>query len=133
MADDVEIVRAAYEAFNRGDESFLEYLDPEVEFIPAAQFVEGPVHGIDELRHLLDTFNEAFDEIQWVPVRIEEGRKEGEVVVVLDVHTRGRGSGAEVTVRVAHHVQVRDGKLIWGKVYPKAEEGLQAAGLKPDA
>ena len=134
MSDsDVELVSAAYAAFNRGGESFLEYLDPEVEWIPAAQFVEGPVHGIDELRALLDTFREAFEEIRWEPQRVVEASEPGEVLVLIETITRGRGSGVEIRVRVAHLVRVRNGKIVWGKVYPDAEEGMRAAGLDPAA
>jgi ketosteroid isomerase-like protein len=126
---DVELVSAAYAAFNRGGESFLEYLDPEVEWIPAAQFVQGPVKGIDELRRLLDTFREAFEEIRWEPQRVLRASEPGEVLVLIETVTRGRGSGAEIRVSVAHLVRVRDGRLVWGKVYPDADEGLRAAGL----
>ena len=134
MSDsDVELVSAAYAAFNRGGESFLEYLDPEVEWIPAAQFVQGPVHGIDELRGLLDTFRDAFEEIRWEPERVVEASEPGEVLVLIETVTRGRGSGAEIRVRVAHLVRVRNGKVVWGKVYPDAAEGLRAAGIDPAA
>ena len=134
MSDsDVELVSAAYAAFNRGGESFLEYLDPEVEWIPAAQFVQGPVHGIDELRGLLDTFRDAFEEIRWEPERVVEASEPGEVLVLIETITRGRGSGVEIRVRVAHLVRVRNGKIVWGKVYPDAEEGLRAAGIDPAA
>ena len=132
MSDsDVELVSAAYAAFNRGGESFLEYLDPEVEWIPAAQFVQGPVHGIDELRGLLDTFRDAFEEIRWEPQRVVEASEPGEVLVLIETVTRGRGSGVEIRLRVAHLVRVRNGKIVWGKVYPDADAGLEAAGLDP--
>ena len=132
MSDSVvELVSAAYAAFNRGGESFLEYLDPEVEWIPAAQFVQGPVHGIDELRGLLDTFRDAFEEIRWEPQRVVEASEPGEVLVLIETITRGRGSGVEIRVRVAHLVRVRNGKIVWGKVYPDADAGLEAAGLDP--
>ncbi len=130
---DVETVRAAYQAWNRGDDTFLEHLDPEVEWIPAAQFVEGPVRGREGVRRLLETFTEAFEEIRWEPVRIVDGAGEGEVVAVLDTKSRGRGSGAEIVVRVAHLVRVRDGKVVWGKVYPDAADGLRAAGIEDPA
>lgn len=133
MSADVETVRAAYEAWNRGDGSFFEYLDPDVEWIPAAQFVEGPVHGLDGVRRLADTFTEAFEKILWKPVRIAEGVEEGQVVAVLDSESRGKGSGAEVKVRVAHVLRVREGKVVWGKVYSDASEGLRAAGLEPES
>jgi ketosteroid isomerase-like protein len=132
-AADVELVSAAYAAFNGGGDSFLQYIDPEVEWIPAAQFVEGPVHGVDELRALLDTFREAFEEIRWEPDRVVEASEPGEVLVLIETVTRGRGSGVEIRVRVAHLVGVQNGKIVWGKVYPDAEEGMRAAGLDPAA
>jgi ketosteroid isomerase-like protein len=132
-AADVELVSAAYAAFNGGGDSFLQYIDPEVEWIPAAQFVEGPVHGVDELRALLDTFREAFEEIRWEPDRVVEASEPGEVLVLIETVTRGRGSGVEIRVRVAHLVRVQNGKIVWGKVYPDAEEGMRAAGLDPAA
>ena len=132
MSADADTVRAAYEAFNRGDhDSFFEYMDADIEWIPAAQFLEGPVHGREGVRELLETFTDAFEEIRWTPVQVLDGAEEGEVVAVLDTQTRGKGSGAEVTVRVAHVVRVRDGKVVWGKVYPNAAEGLRAAGIEP--
>jgi ketosteroid isomerase-like protein len=131
LSTDVETVRAAYEAWNRADGSFLEYLDPEVEWIPAAQFLEGPVKGIDALKRLLDTFTDAFEEVRWTPVRILEGAQAGEVVAILDTESRGKESGAEVKVRVAHLLRVRGGKVVWGKIYPNADEGLRAAGIEP--
>jgi len=130
---EVETAHAAYEAFSRGDGSFFEFLDAEVEWHPAAHFIEGPVHGHDELRRLLDSFRQAFEELRWEPLRIEQGTEAGEVVAVVDVVTKGRGSGAEGRVRVAHLLRFRDGKLIWGKVYPNAAEGLTAAGVDPSA
>ena len=131
--EDIETVRAAYEAFNRGDESFFEYLDPEVEWLPPAQFLGGTVKGVDGLKDLLASFTDAFEEIRWVPVQLFETDREGEVLVLIDVHTRGKGSGVEVTVRVAHLVRVHDGKVFWGKVYPDADEGMRVGGIEPPA
>ena len=130
-AADVETTRAAYASFNRGDGSFFELLDEKVEVIPAAQFVGGPARGHDEVRRLMESFTQAFEEIRWEPVRIVESSKPGDVVAQVDVHTRGRGSGAEVTVRVAHITSVRDGKVTRLEVFPKAEDGLRAAGVEP--
>ena len=128
---DVAVLRAGYEAFNRGDlDAFFETVDPDIEWIPGAQLM-GTVHGAKEMRRMFENFTDAFDQIHLTPIRIEQGVEEGQVVAVVDTTTRGKGSGAQVTVRVAHLVRVRDGKVVWGKVYPKAGEGLSAAGLDP--
>jgi ketosteroid isomerase-like protein len=128
--EDLETVRAAYAAFNRGDDSFFEYFDPEVEWIPPAQFVTGSVKGITGLKDLLDTLTDAFEQIQWKPVQLFETGRDGEVFALLDNYTRGKGSGAEVTVRVAHLLRLRDGKLVWGRSYSDVEEGMRVAGLE---
>ncbi len=131
MSSDLETVRAAYEAWNRADGSFFEYLDPEIEWIPPDNFVGGPVKGHDEVRRLADSVTQSFEEMRWIPVDILEGAEQGQVVAVLDNETRGKGSGAELKVRVAHVWRLRDGKIFWGKSYPDAAEGLRAAGREP--
>jgi uncharacterized protein len=129
---DVDVIRSGYEAFNRGDlDAFFETVDPDIEWTPGALLLEGTIHGSDEMRRMFESFMEAFEEIRFAPVLIEEGVEDGQVVGVVDTTTRGKGSGAEVTVRVAHLLRLRDGKVVWGRVYPKASEGLSAAGLDP--
>jgi ketosteroid isomerase-like protein len=133
LADDIETIRAAYDAFNRGDGSIFEYFDPDVEWVPAPQFIENaPVRGIEGMRRLLETYTEPFEEVHWIPVRIEKGAEEGLFVAVIDAEVRGAGSGAEVGTRVAHLIRMRDGKLVWGRVYPNPSEGLRAAGVDPE-
>ena len=133
-AEEVESVRRVYETFNdRREDVVAECLDPDVEVIPAAQFVGGPARGHDEVRRMIDTFTEAFEQIRWDPVRIVESSEPGDVVALVDIYTRGRGSGAEVTVRVAHITSLRDGKVTRLHVFPKAEDGWKAAGLDPAA
>jgi ketosteroid isomerase-like protein len=128
--EDLETVRAAYSAWNRGDDSFFEYVDPSVEWIPPPQFVSGSVKGITGLKELLASITDAFEHVQWQPVQLFETGRDGEVFALLDNYTRGKGSGAEVTVRVAHLLRLRDGKLVWGRSYADVEEGMRAAGLE---
>ena len=129
--EDRETVRAAYAAWNRGDDSFFEYIDLEMEWIPPDQFVGGTIRGREGLRDLLASFTDAFEKVEWEPVQLFDTGRDGEVLVLVDNHTRGKGSGAEVVARVAHLLRLRDGKLVWGQSFANAEEGFRAAGLEP--
>ncbi|MGH2982353.1 MAG: nuclear transport factor 2 family protein [Solirubrobacterales bacterium] len=105
-----------------------------VEWHPTEQFPEpGPVHGHEGMRRFFASFEQVFGEVRMEPSRIERGAEPGEVFVVIEMLARGKGSGAEVTIRIAHRLKLRDGKVVWGKVYGNAEEGLRAAGLEPSA
>ena len=49
------------------------------------------------------------------------------VVVAVRLSGRGRESGVELEMHVAHLWTVRDGKVVRGDVYRTADEALEAA------
>jgi ketosteroid isomerase-like protein len=128
--EDLETVRDAYAAFNRGGDSFFDYFDPQVEWIPPQEFLGGPVKGIAAFKDLLASLTDSFEQVEWRPVQLFETGRDGEVFALLDNYTRGKGSGAEVTVRVAHLLRLRDGKLVWGRSFSDVEEGMRVAGIE---
>jgi ketosteroid isomerase-like protein len=67
---------------------------------------------------------ERFDQI---PERfIDSG---DEVIVVVRVETKGRGSGIELSQRTAVHFTFRNGKLLRGVGYTDVTSALEAVGL----
>jgi ketosteroid isomerase-like protein len=44
--------------------------------------------------------------------------------VIATTHTRGRGSGAEVSVPVAHLIRVRDGRIVRFQVFTDREGAI---------
>jgi ketosteroid isomerase-like protein len=57
---------------------------------------------------------------------------DGRVVIVMTMHARGKGSGAELAERTAHIWTVRDGRLLRNELYREPEEALRELGLSPD-
>jgi ketosteroid isomerase-like protein len=129
--ENVETVRNAFEAFNRGDQERMAALvDPEVEF-------HGTVGGLEEGRvargqpEIDETF-EAEDLEAW-----EERRLEPEdfidagdsVVVLVHEYRRGRGSGVELESDTAIVFGLRDGRVVRIQGYMNRAEALEAAGL----
>ncbi len=128
----VETVRVAFEAFNRGDqERMAELVDPEVEF-------HGTVGGLEEGRvargqSQIDETFEAEDLEAWEERRLEpeEFIDAGDSVVVL-VHEyrRGRGSGVELESDTAIVIGLRDGRVVRIQGYMDRAAALEAAGLR---
>jgi ketosteroid isomerase-like protein len=123
----VELVRRLHQAFNRRDtETFLELLDPDVEWVPMMARLEGAVYrGRAEVERWLVGLDH-----DWVELRTDprEFRDLGEVVLILGTwHARARTSGlvldSEPAAWVAH---VREGKVIRQETFTDRAQALEA-------
>jgi uncharacterized protein len=125
----LEMVRAGYEAYNRGDiEAALAPLHPSIEWWPAAdEPITAPYRGHAGYRKLVAGAREAVPDLQ---LEVEELFATGECVVVC-VHFWGRGreSGVPVEIRETHVARLRDGKIIEVREYREKAEALAAVGL----
>ena len=126
--ENVEIVRAAIDAYNRGDhEAALKDAAPELEYDLSR--ATGPLPGVyarDQVVPFLSEFAE-----NWQSVRIEphEFIEVGEQVIVpWTAHMMGR-DGIEVQARVAWTWTIREGRVERLCMYQEREEALEAAGL----
>jgi uncharacterized protein len=129
----LKMVRAGYEAFNRGDmEAALAPLHPDIEWWPAAdEPITDPYRGHDGYRSLVAGIREAVPDLQ---VEVEELFVAGDrVVVCLRFSGRGRDSGVPVEIRETHVARLRDGKVIELREYREKDAALQAAGLRKQA
>ena len=126
--ENVETVRRIYDAFAEGDFArALEEGEPDFEWIPPEQDIQGPVQGKESLRRFLEDQNEAFEDFR---VEAEELKVRGDqVLAFIRVSGRGRGSGVEFDIRAANLWTFRGGRLIRGQVFPDRREALRAAGL----
>ena len=111
--EDVDTVRANYDAFNRGDvQTVLDSLDPEVEWIEpgGGAAPSGTFRGPDSVgREIFARVPETFDEFTAEP---DEFRDEGDRVVVTG-RFRGRSKGGEELDASFEHVnEIRDGKIV---------------------
>ena len=128
--ENVDIVRCANDAFNRGDvEGVLTFCaeDIDVEDLMNAPDVPSMVHDIQGLRQLLTAWVEAFDEFRGeVAEYIDAGNH---VVCVTDYYGKSR-EGLALHLRVANVFEVRDGKMVQVTLaYENRDQALEAVGL----
>jgi ketosteroid isomerase-like protein len=126
--EDVEIVRAAIDAWNRRDwDSALRDAAPDVEYDLSGAL--GPfrgVYGRDEIERAWADLTEGFADVRLEPHEfIEVGEH---VVVPWTFHAVGR-EGVEVESRVTFTFTIRNGSIARLRLYQELEEALGAAGL----
>jgi ketosteroid isomerase-like protein len=129
----LEVVRAIYEAWGRGDYSGTDWLDPEMELVD----VDGPepasAKGVAEVAALWAARLRAFDNFT---SGAEEIRSLGDgVFLVLLTNTgRGKSSGLEVgesAMPGVNVVHMRAGRILRLYAYWNRERALADLGLAP--
>jgi ketosteroid isomerase-like protein len=130
-AENIDVVRAATEAMQRGDaEGALAALDPEIEW-------HATVGGVDEGRvarghhEVAQGFLDYFEVWERIELRAEDFIDVGgeEVVVFFHEVAKGRKSGIVVETDTGTINTVRDGKIVRVRSYMDRDEALRAAGL----
>jgi ketosteroid isomerase-like protein len=127
--ENVEIVRAAIEAFNRRDgEGFGAFLADDAEIVPVRAALEGTVYrGRDAAARYCAAVEESWENLRW---EVEEIRDGGSWVLALGrIQGCGRGSGAVIDARGAWLARFRDGLVTNFRTYPDRGEALEAVGL----
>ena len=127
--ENVEVVRAGYEALNSGDLSAwlaTYHSDAELHELPGVP--DAAVYrGHPRMRSWAEGIMDTATEFRFDPRRFVEA---GEFVLVpVRVSARGRGSGAPVEMSLFHVFEVSEGKVrrVWG--YVDEAEALEAVGL----
>jgi ketosteroid isomerase-like protein len=125
----VELVRASFEAFGRGDfnAAFAAY-DTEVEWCTATDEPDSRTYrGLAELRafvaHLADPWTDRFGSATSFEDFIDCGDW---VVAPWSGRLHGHGSGIEIEVSETYAVQVRDGRIVRVDEYRTLEEAIGA-------
>jgi ketosteroid isomerase-like protein len=124
----VELARAGFEAFNRGDiAAVIELLDPDVEVHSVAEVgEEGTYHGHQGYLDWTTIWLEAWSEFSVELLEVEEVDDEN-VLVHTRQWGRGQGSGLEVEQRGVYLFTVRGGKAVRVHLYADRESALAAA------
>jgi ketosteroid isomerase-like protein len=126
--ENVEVVRAIYEAFNRRDWDAA-FRDADLEFALTTQ--RGPDAGTrrgrEEVVAFAEEYSGAFDALIWEPEEFFE--REDQVVAFVSIRSRPRGGGVDLVVRNGHVWTIHDGVVLSMESFPQPETALEAAGL----
>jgi ketosteroid isomerase-like protein len=127
--ENVEVVRSAYEAVNRGDvETVVSLSQPDVVLLALRSATEGAFRGHDGIRKYFRDNAETFEAFGF---DFREFRDLGEdrVLFVGEVWVRGRASGVTTRSSSASVVWLRDGKAIRIEDFGTPERALKAVGM----
>ena len=130
MSRNLAAAKRIYESRNRGDvDAVLAECGPDVEWHPHLAALSGqPVRGLDGVREYLTSLQEDWKSFRHEPEQFfDAGDK---VVVFIQIHARGRASGVDVEVPVAHVLTFERGKCLTFVSYHDRAEALRVAGLE---
>jgi ketosteroid isomerase-like protein len=135
-AENVELVRRGYEAFNQGDiQTTLALLDPRVEvhLAPETGEVLGPglspiYHGLDGFMEFVGQLQRGWQRVSWEPEDLLDAGDQ--VVVMVRMRARSRDGERELDQPMAHVCTMREGTLVRLDSYGDGAEALRAAGVE---
>lgn len=127
---DIDLIRSAYEALNRGDiEALVDVCDPDFQLDMSERvFNPATYDGHDGIRRFYGEVREVWEEFRWEPEALHDAGDQ--VVALLHSHGRGSGSGIEIDRDVAMVWTVREGRASALRFYLDQAEALKAAGLE---
>jgi len=123
----VEVVRRLIDAVD-DVEAALQYMHPELEFIPLRAKTEGAYYGHDGLRRFADDNDESFETFE--PHLELRELPDGRVLAWGSIHVIARGSGVEMDVPTGGLYDLRDGKVTRWEDFGSKEKALDAAGIR---
>ena len=129
MDAEIEAVKSAYAALNRGDiDGFIKDFDPHIERIEfEGSPMAGAFHGIEAVKAHVATGRTTWAEGACEPERfIVAGDK---IVVTCNVRVRLKDQTDWLEGRTADIYTFRDGKVIQFRTFADEQEALQWAGV----
>jgi ketosteroid isomerase-like protein len=128
--ENVEVVRRTWEAFMRGDESYLHEFEVSVEWTTAEDEPDPQTYrGIEGVRTLARTLFGELWERDFEILSIEYIDAEPFVIVPFRALVKARLSGVELEAEETHVYELRGGKVVRVREYRTKREALEAAGL----
>jgi ketosteroid isomerase-like protein len=127
--ENVEIIRAAWDAYNRGDrDAAFKDMAPDFQ-LDMSRSISPDQRGIIGL----DQIGQFWDEIgaHWESHRVEAEKfieTGDQVIVPTTVYGRGR-DGIELTAGIAFIYTLRDGAIVGMCMHQELQQALEAAGL----
>jgi ketosteroid isomerase-like protein len=125
--ENVEVVRAAFQAFERGDmEDLLRRCDESIAITQDAELLGASreQHGHDGVLEAFAIWPELWDDFR---VEILSVTDKGDQVMVRTLnHGRGKDSGAEVEMPFTFLFTLRAGKITAWRIFMREEDALEA-------
>jgi ketosteroid isomerase-like protein len=129
MAENAELLRSGYEAWNRDDcDSWLELLDPEIEIRTSGVFpdLSSVYQGRAGALRFWERFREAWAVFR---IEVEEMEERGDTVAAaIRFRATGVDSGVEVDMEFGHAIRVCDGlaiEFVTRRTFEEAREALR--------
>ena len=132
MPDEIARILRNYDTFHAAfsgedEQSFLEFLDEDVEWVPIMAALEGrSYHGHDGVRQWFADLRRDWETFQPHPEEIHE-LGDGHYLVLGHWRARGKESGVELAQAAAWLGHWRDGLMLRLETFTTQEEGLRAA------
>jgi ketosteroid isomerase-like protein len=126
--EDVEMVRASIDAWNRGNwDATLKDGAPSFEFDFSRSVGPGrAVYSLDQMRGFFHELDESWESLR---IEVDEFIEAGEHIVTPNtLYVRGR-DGIEVQARAAWVWTIRDGSITRLCFYQERQDALEAIGL----
>ena len=126
---DVMVVKAVFAAFAERDlERVLELIDPEVEFTPMTSDFAGrtePYRGHEGIREYFRDVSRVWDDLRLTP---RDYRDIGDLVLVTG-RVNARSAARIVDGSTGWIWRVRNGRVVYARVYASAADAEKAAGV----
>jgi ketosteroid isomerase-like protein len=126
--ENVEIVRAAIDAYNRGDiDAAFKDVAPDFEYDQTrAVGMDRGMFNLEEFQSLLATFTDSWESFT---IGADELIDAGEDVVMPFTNVARGREGIEVQARGIWVWTIRDGSVVRACLFQERQEALEAAGL----
>jgi ketosteroid isomerase-like protein len=124
--ENVEVVRAMYEAFARRDRrAILSHLDPAVRVYDRPVHPDASVHeGPEGFLHFAQTDWDAFEQVAYEPQELID--RGSYVVVPITQRGRGKRSALDIEESIVNVWKLRGGKCLELRIFSTIEEALDA-------
>jgi ketosteroid isomerase-like protein len=125
---DVEVVRAAFEQFSRGDFSAYALFPDDFELVVAREMPDAGTYRGETARRWMDTWTESFERLTLDPVEFRDAGNK----VMVEFIQRGspKGGATPVELRSWSVSNMRDGLVARLELFLSRDDALEAAGIR---
>lgn len=125
--ENLDVVRAVLDRWQRGDPTALDLLSPDVEYVSDVPLLDGKWHGHDGVIEWFTAFRQEWANYE---MRIDRIEDLGDRVLTVEWNrATGKRSGFSVVNRSASIWTVSEGKVTNWRGFRDEREALAAAGL----